>query len=561
MKQNPYGAMKRLILACMILVPVIPFIFILGIGYYYFTTSLESNTIASLQRIVGDHRHMIESFLRERKADLEFVLYSYEYQEITEPQRLYEIFTHLQKESQAFVDLGVFNEEGIHVAYQGPYRLVGRDYGKEVWFKEVMKKGYYISDVFLGFRRIPHFIIALKKKETDSNWVLRSTIDSHMFNELVKKVRIGKTGEAYILNKAGIFQTERRSGGMLMDKDQGSNAYLTVHEGIKAFIQKDERGDEQLYATTWMKKKDWLLVVRQEKADAFRALRSATYLIVLIIVIGGAVITGVAFYLTNRIVRRMERMDAQKEELSDQLIRASRLAELGEMAAGFAHEINNPLQIMKSEHALIETILGDLKEEGELKESKDLSELEDSVNQIKMQTDRCAEITQAILKFGRKGEPASEDVDLRNFIPAVTQMVAKKASVHGITLRQEISSDIPPIHADPSQLQQVLINLLNNAIDATLSKHGPEGGEIVVAARPEDNGKVTISVSDNGCGISPDNLKKVFTPFFTTKPVGKGTGLGLSVCYGIIENMGGVMSVSSEMGMGTTFTIHLSASI
>lgn len=560
MRQNPYKAMRRLILACMILVPVIPFIFILGIGHYYFTTSLETSTISSIERIVEDHRQMIDSFLRERKANLEFVLRSYSFESLTDPGNLHNVLDRLQKQSNAFLDLGIFNEEGLHVAYQGPYKLAGINYSKQEWFKEVLKKGYYISDIFLGFRRSPHFIIALRKEDGGVKWMIRATIDTYMFNDLVKKVRIGKTGEAYILNEKGIFQTERRSGGNIMDSELDNINYYPLQEGMATFIRKDVKGIEYLSAATWLKEKKWLLVVRQEKSDAFRALHSATYLIVLITIVGGTAIIGVAFYLTNRIVRRMEQMDVQKEELSDQLIRASRLAELGEMAAGFAHEINNPLQIMKSEQALIETILGDLKEEGKLKESEDLSELEDSVNQIKLQTDRCAEITQAILKFGSKGDPVSKDVDLQNFIPAVTQMVAKKASVHGITLKQEISSDTPPIHGDPSQLQQVLINLLNNAIDATVSKHGSEGGEIIIEARPEDNGKVMISVRDNGCGISPENLEKVFSPFFTTKPVGKGTGLGLSVCYGIIENMGGVMGVSSEMGIGTTFTIHLSAS-
>jgi two-component system NtrC family sensor kinase len=103
--------------------------------------------------------------------------------------------------------------------YQGPYRLVGRDYGKEEWFGHVLREGYYISDVFLGLRRIPHFVIALKKEEPGKTWVMRATIDTYVFNELVEKVRIGKTGEAYILNRQGIFQTDRRSGGKLLDRD------------------------------------------------------------------------------------------------------------------------------------------------------------------------------------------------------------------------------------------------------------------------------------------------------------------------------------------------------
>jgi len=217
MKEHHYAGLRRSILGSMILVPVIPFVLILGIGYYYFTTSIETSTIASMKRIVEDHRHMIDSFLRERRANLEFILHSYNYDDLADPAVLYNIFTNLQKESSAFVDLGIFNEEGIHVNYQGPYKLVGRDYGKENWFKEVMKEGYYVSDIFLGFRRIPHFVIALKREVAGKAWVVRATIDTYMFNDLVKKVRIGKTGEAYILNVEGIFQTERRSGGNLME--------------------------------------------------------------------------------------------------------------------------------------------------------------------------------------------------------------------------------------------------------------------------------------------------------------------------------------------------------
>jgi len=551
--------MRRLILASMILVPLILFIVVLGIGYYHFTTSLHTSTISSMKRIVEDHRHMIDSFLSERKADLEFILQSYTYEELTDIKNLGKVFDRLQKESNAFVDLGVFNEKGIHVAYQGPYRLAGKVYKEAAWFKEVIKKGYFISDIFLGYRRIPHFVIALMREDNGNKWVIRATIDTYIFNEMVKKVRIGKTGEAYILNSESIFQTERRSGGSLMEKDPDVVEHPTKHSGIKTFIKDDARGNKHLYATTWLKEKRWFLIVRQEKADAFKALRSAGYMIALIMVIGGAGIVGIAFYEANRIVRRMERIDTEKDALGQQLVRASRLAEIGEMATGIAHEINNPLQIMKSEQTLIDVILEDLKEKGEIQESEDLKELEDSMAQIKLQIDRCSKITHAVLKFGRESEVISADIDLGSFIPDIISMVENKANVEGITVTQEISEDIPPIQGDPGQLQQVLINLFNNAIDAIVERHGSEGGELAVGVGSRKDGKVKITVKDNGSGISPENLKKVFSPFFTTKPVGKGTGLGLSVCYGIIDSMGGVMEVSSQKGVGTMFTIDLPA--
>jgi two-component system NtrC family sensor kinase len=558
-KENRYATLKRLILAIMILVPFVPFILVLGIGYYYFTTSLESTAIASMKRIVGDHRQMIESFLRERKADLEFVVHSFSFEQLADPQELYKVFTHLQEKSVAFVDLGIFNDEGIHVAYHGPYRLVGKDYSQEDWFKQVLRQGYYVSDIFLGYRRVPHFIIALAGAEEGKKWVIRATIDTYMFTDLVEKVRIGKTGEAYIVNRQGIFQTERRSGGNLMDSDPDGIVQPSPDNEIRTFVKEDSKGEEYLYATAWLKDKEWMLVVRQEEADAFRALRSASYMILLVSLIGGALIVAVAFYVTGQIIRRMEVIDTEKDQLGQQLVRATRLAELGQMAAGFAHEINNPLQIMKSEQTLIDTIFSDMKERGDLKESEDLKELEDSIAQIKLQIDRCAKITQAILKFGRQSEPVIKDVDLVSFIPEVTSMISKKASVSGITLKEEIAENTPIIHVDPSQLQQVILNLYNNAIDAIVERHGSQGGELTIGAGPDEDGRVRVSVKDNGVGISPENLKKVFAPFFTTKPVGKGTGLGLSVCYGIVDSMGGVMEVESEKGVGTKFIIRLPA--
>jgi two-component system NtrC family sensor kinase len=558
-KDNSYATLRKLILAIMILVPFVPFILVLGIGYYYFTTSLESTAIAGMKRIVGDHSQMIESFLRERKADLEFIVSSFGFEELADPQELYQVFNHLQEKSSAFVDLGIFNEEGLHVAYHGPYRLVGKDYSQEDWFKQVIKDGYYISDIFLGYRKVPHFIIAIAKEEGDKKWVIRATIDPYLFTDLVEKVRIGKTGEAYILNEDGVLQTQRRSGGNLMEKDPDSIVESAAQEGIKTFLKRDARGQDYLYATTRLKDKQWMLVVRQEEGDAFRALRSASYVIILVSLIGGGVIVIAAFYLTGQIIRRMELIDTEKDRLGQQLVRATGLAELGQMAAGFAHEINNPLQIMKSEQALIDYILSDLKSRGDLKESEHLRELNDSMAQIKLQIDRCAKITQAILKFGRQSEPAIKDVDLLNFIPEVSAMISKKAAVNGITMREQIAENTPTVHVDPSQLQQVLLNLYNNAMDAIIEKHGSQGGELTVETGPDTKGRVKISVTDNGIGISQDDMERVFTPFFTTKPVGKGTGLGLSVCYGIVDRMGGTMEVESKSGVGTTFTVRLPA--
>jgi two-component system, NtrC family, sensor kinase len=560
-KEQRHEKLQDMILVCMILVPLVPFLLTVSIGYYYFTSALEKRTVSATSRIVDDHQHMIEFFLQERKADLEFILHSYDFEYLSQQENLLKVFERLQTKSNTFMDLGVFDQEGVHVAYHGPYKLTGRIYKEEDWFSAVMEKGYYTSDIFLGFRRVPHFVIAMAKQEGEKTWVIRATIDTYMFSDMVKKVRIGKTGEAYLLNQEGIFQTERRSGGNILDHDPDFGKYIKDDTKINTFISKDFQNFEYFFATTWLKDKEWLLVVRQESGDAFSDLRHASYLILLISVVGGGGIIALAFFLTNRIIERMIKTDMEKDRLKEQLIRAGRLAELGEMAAGFAHEINNPLQIIKSEQALIKMILSELVEKGLINAPEEMAEVEDSVDQIELQVNRCSAITHQILKFGRKSEITPQDIDLTEFIPDITHMVSNKASVNGVDIRLDISEQTPLVHGDAGQLQQVLINLFNNALDAINERHGVQGGELVINSGPNSNNMVRISVKDNGCGIGVEDQKKIFSPFYTTKPVGKGTGLGLSVCYGIIDAMGGSLEVASEKGIGSTFTILLPASI
>ncbi len=552
-----YRTIKNLILVSMICVPLIPFLLILAVGFYYFKTAIETAAVDSLKLVVADHRHLIESFLNERRQDLVFAGRTYSFDEIQQPERLEEVFRNMQRDTRAFVDLGVFDVSGVHLAYHGPYALTGINYAETEWFREVVKHGYYISDVFLGFRQVPHFVIAVAVATPSGKWILRATVDPKTFSTLVQGIQIGATGEAFIVNRDGILQTERRSGGALMAPALAMGDLPPSLSGTTTFIHPDARGVDFLYATAWLKDKSWLLVVRQETGDVFHLLRSTILITVVISVLGGALILFSALYLTGRIIRRIEQTDAEKENLSQQLIGASRLAELGEMAAGFAHEINNPLQIIKGEQALIRAIFQDLKAARDAMPAQDVADLEDSLAQIDVQISRCARITQAILKFGRQDPPRSEQVPLKSFIDEMIAMVAGKAAVQGTRITSRLEPEDLQVYGDPAQLQQVMLNLLNNAVDAVAERFGSSGGRIEVDAARADDRFLEIRVTDNGCGIRPEHLERVFSPFFSTKPVGKGTGLGLSVCYGIVAHMGGRMGVHSDPGEGTVFWIRL----
>jgi len=316
--------LKRSILTHIIVIPFIPFFLAIGVSFYFFATTLEQNSTDSLKRIVEDHCHMIDSFLMERQSDLELITNTYTFDEIMTSSAIDQIFGNLKKRSRAFVDLGLFDSQGIHKRYSGKFQLLkGKEYKNEVWFKKVMQTGYYISDIFSGYRNVPHFVIAVKQEKNGESWVLRATIDTLAFDQLVSKVRIGKTGESYILNTSGISQTERRSGGFgLMEKDseyadfpQSLNFPLSEN-GIQTFIKSDPAGDQYLYATTRLQNREWLLVVRQEKEDAYRSLYSALYITLIIMVMGGAVIIVTAIYMTEHILKRMDTLGMEKESRS-----------------------------------------------------------------------------------------------------------------------------------------------------------------------------------------------------------------------------------------------------
>lgn len=158
MKEPHYDGMRKLLLIIMIVVPSVPFFLVLGIGYFYFTTSLQNSAAATLNRIIDDYRLMIAAFLAEREADLRFILHAYAFDDLSSrPERIEAVFRHLQTSANAFVDIGVFDDKGVHVAYQGPYPLTGRVYADESWFREVMEKGCFVPrPVSRLSRRDPH---------------------------------------------------------------------------------------------------------------------------------------------------------------------------------------------------------------------------------------------------------------------------------------------------------------------------------------------------------------------------------------------------------------------
>jgi two-component system NtrC family sensor kinase len=525
-----------------------------GINLHYSQFARE-RMLNFFQTQVEDHRKAIERYLSEHTSKLQLIARTHDRDELLEPGALQTIFDLFNQDSRILTDLGVIGEHGYHLAYVGTYDLWSRNYSKEFWFLQVMEKGIYISDMFMGYRKEPHFIIAVTHRNGDQKWILRATIHTESFRSMVENVRIGKTGEVVLLNEKGVYQTSPRTGAAIMD--QSSFPIEPYHEGIRVRVLEGLKtaqgsdGPPQVACKAWLSNPRWLLIVQQDYDEAFADVNHANTWTLVFLHLSAASILVVTVFVTRHMITSIKRRDAEADRLNQQLLQAGKLASIGELSAGVAHEINNPLAIILTERQL----LLDAAAQAAITDPEFQEQFSDSMNQIDLQVQRCKRITQNLLRFSRRTKSMIETVDLNGFIQEVVDLMEREARTSGIKFFSEPDPALPPVSSDPSQLQQVFLNLITNAIDA---HDGKPYGSIRISTRADAERQLaTVTIADAGSGIKPEHLSRIFDPFFTTKAVGKGTGLGLSICYSIVKRLGGSLTVQSEVGKGTEFTIQL----
>jgi two-component system NtrC family sensor kinase len=237
--------------------------------------------------------------------------------------------------------------------------------------------------------------------------------------------------------------------------------------------------------------------------------------------------------------QRVEERTRELQEARDQLVQTEKLASIGELAAGVAHEINNPIGVILGFAQVL------------LKRIDETSPVYKPLSTIEREGLRCKRIVQGLLDFARQSKPSPRRVNVNDVIEDAVVLMEHQANSSNVRLAKAFAPDMPDVVADANQLQQVFFNIILNAYHAM-----PNGGDLRITSRRLGN-EVHIIFADTGIGIPPENLKRIFDPFFTTKEVGQGTGLGLSISYGIVEQHGGTIEVSSQPSTGATFVVKL----
>jgi len=555
MEKAPYQKLRWEIVFVIISFSVVPLMILGAFIYQEFSSSATAKIQESLKTLAENRRASLDLFLEERVSQLVTLAGTHSLERLSDEDYLHKVFNIIQTRSRSYIDLGVIDEEGNHLAYVGPYYsiLKGVNYKNEEWFSAVTASGIYISDVFTGFRRIPHFIIAVMVRERNKIWILRATIDSEIVENIVRAALIGKQGDAFLVNRDNILQTSPRFHGKLLEPVSCAmyrEACPNFSRATGTLVEEKSMGGmERLYGVSVLQNKRWVLVIIEDPLEQLSPLFRARYLGVLIGLAGILVIVVGAFFITRAMMKELERMERKRAAADEISIQSAKMAALGKMAAGIAHEINNPLAVIGEKAGWMK----DLLKMKDLGQSENFQEFADAVTKIEYHINRAKTVTHRLLGFARRMEPVSEKVSINRVLDETINFLENEARYRNIDIQTDYNPDLPAITSDSTQLQQVFLNIFNNAIDAI----GKDGEILIHTSLITKTNAVAIEISDNGPGIPKEVLNKIFDPFFTTKEVGKGTGLGLSISYSIVEKLGGRMMVASQEGEGTTFTIYL----
>lgn len=542
---------------------LVPLTIVTLLSLYHYRQLLHDEEMDQLVLHLEQTAITLEKFIDELQAIILFVARDDQYSELSDPEKLKTLFTRLQKQYPGFTDIEVIGPQGKQKSYIGPYALTENNYNGQSWYEEVLRKGVYISNVFSGYRQVPHFVIAVSDKTSpeEGSWVLRVTVEAKTLQNFIDTINTTYADDAFLVDSDGFPQTEPMKFAKLGEQSTLEILMETTGKGIEseriiewrtpenessklALAQTSINGQRVVQAVINLPDTPWRLVLIKEQylhADAWNLFKVRLITILpFCIIITAYVISEISHALTDH----LRDFDQKRKQFLAEAEHSNKLASIGRLAAGVAHEVNNPLAIINEKAGLVQDFI-EMSEDLQFKEA-----MTGAIDGILNSVERCKKITHRLLGFARQTDVKTENVDLNHMIRDVVDFLAREATYNQIRIYFDLDNDLKKIKSDRGQLQQILLNITNNAIDAV-----GKNGQITLSSKQVDENTVQVDIMDDGPGMAAEIQQRIFDPFFTTKEIGKGTGLGLSIVYGLVKKLGGDISVVSQINKGTTFKI------
>jgi len=527
-----YRKVWKKVIAILVIAAFLPLVLIGGGMYFYLARTIKHKSINALQTEVISHKKDIDSFLTERIRDLKLIAENNSLSRMISPGTVEDVLFSLQQELPCFQDLGIIGPEGEHLAYTGPYDLMAKNYRRSIWFKAVIKEGVYVSDVFTGFRNEPHFIVAVRQNEGKNSWILRATIMSDLFDNIVTQVLENKKGNAYLINRKGYFQANPRKGDELMMKS--SISYLDRFKGVRI----EEEGST-LILTIWLETVPWLSVVSIDKKDLFEDIRKVRNIGLFIFLLGGFLIILAIFLTTDNLVSMLEEKRKGNRHMGNRLRRTVFLAASMKLSKGVFSDLNDILSNIHVTATLI-------KEKGGPENSR---ETDPMAEQISSEAIRGRNLIDGFARFVRPEEPIIMDLDIHRMVNRLIGFLKPSLIEKNINLITDFQAELPHVRSDGAALRQIFLNLLLNAA-AVIGTNG----KICISTSIKEK-MVIISISDDGPALWNVDIEPIFTSHHLTS---RGDwGFGLSISRFNIESIGGVISVKNGKEKGAIFEVRV----
>ncbi|GAB6113576.1 ATP-binding protein [Desulfomicrobium salsuginis] len=524
-----------------ILVAMVPLVCLGTLGYVFYDSAYRTNARAVLGKQAMSAAQSVNAFLEEKISNLRQEAGTAGFAQLSDPARLRDRLHMLQDAYQGvFLGLDVLDASGMIVADTGPTPAAA----DAPWFQQAISRPQFVSSLDM---RDSQLFITVRVASGQAPWLLRAHLDPAQIDDRIRIFQPAGPGGSFFLDRHGA--PDPSASGTSTRETTAILAGQVFPEGRPVVIEaRDDRNEMRMYGCAPVKASGGILVIHQAMDDVLRPLVNARMLGLAIVLLGAAGIVATALALARRTEQRLLKAELTQQHMQRQLVEAGKLAAIGELAAGVAHEINNPLAIMMENAGWIEDLLAS----DDPYSVENVTEIRSSLQTITIQGHRCREITHKLLSFARKTDTTVRAVRVNPLLEDIAGFARQKAKYREAEIRLALDPDVQEVSGSPTELQQILLNLVNNAIDAI----DRPGGLVELRSLREPDA-VCITVSDNGQGIPADVLPRIFDPFFTTKAEGQGTGLGLAICRDILSKMNGTISVESTPGKGSAFRIRL----
>ena len=539
-----YRRLRRNVVIATAFVALTPLIILTVINFLQDQAAYRAENRYAVSQMLSNAKRTLEFVIEERRSALALVVREHPYRNLASDSSLAGILQNLKNSFGGFVDLGLIDADGRQRYYAGPYDLKGREYSDQNWFHEVILRGSHCSDVFMGHRNFPHFVVALKHERAPGDiYIIRATLDMELVNRQVYSLNLDRHTDAFIINQTGVLQTESMFYGAAL-----SPATVEVPTGPrKREVIEEIRGEEgrMVSGYAYIEGTPFILMAIARLQSPLSHWLGHRSDVLWFLLVSGTLILLVIYYGANLLVRQLREADRRRVRAFHSIEYTNKMATIGRMAAGVAHEINNPMAIINEKAGLMKDMVGFSEN---FPQREKLVGLADSILQS---VDRCSKVTHRLLGFARRMEVRQEEIDLKALLEEVVSFQNTEITHRSIEVNYDFHDDLPHIESDRGQLQQVFLNIVTNAIAAV-----DNGGRVDISGATRTGGRVVVAITDNGKGIAEEDLKHIFEPFFSTK--GEfGTGLGLSITRDIVEKLGGKIDVHSTPGRGTRFLVTL----